>query len=203
MPDKQGSCPCCTKEHFNSSSAYGLYGRSIMEALRNIIPHRFEDLLLKEWIPWDWVDRCYSDLNKEHLTALFEAYRFLSGEMDLDSLSDQDIQDDSSGCLRCGWCCTYLKPGFVSSHQIRKWRMRGALVAEFYRPVGEGKSTRYGCWFSGQIRLRICPFMFRNRRDRNVFCSIHHMGSKFRPATCRRFQPNPPDCATFQLAFLL
>ncbi len=170
----------------------------IIEAVRKIIPDYLDDLLNKEWIPSDWIARCHPDLQEGPLTALFEAYLFLSRKLDLASLSNHDIPEDTASCLRCGWCCTCLRPGYVSDSTVSVWRKRGAVVEEFYRPVGRGWSRRHGCWFFGQVRLRICPLLLRNRRDGKVFCTIYHMGSKFRPPACSRYQPNPPSCATAQ-----
>ncbi len=174
-----------------------------MECVRKIIPDHLDFLLYKKWVPWDWIARRHPDLPEGPLTALFEAYLFLSRELDLDSLSNQDIQEDSGGCLRCGWCCACLRPGFVSASLVRRLRGRGAIVAEFYRPAGKGRNPRYGCWFFAGVHLRICPLLFRNRIDGKAFCSIHHLGKKFRPPTCGRFQPNPPGCATAQLSLMI
>jgi hypothetical protein len=147
-----------------------------------------------EWIPWNWVESRHSDLPEEKITALFEAYHYLSNTLPINFLASRAFPADSNGCARCGYCCTCLRPGLVSSETIRKWREQDGLAAEFYKPVGRWRNSRYNCWYHGDVRLRICPLLFRNVRDGRTFCSIHHLGDRFRPPACVRYRSCPPDC---------
>lgn len=165
------------------------------QELSAVLPVHLCDLVSAEWIPWEMVRRRHGDLPNDPLVALFDAYHLiLSRSHPVEALAAQRIPDDSSRCLRCGTCCTHMRPGAVSAATYRRWKERGTLAGEFYMAVGEGRNRRYTCWFFGGVRLRICPLLFRNLEDGRPFCSVHHLGRRHRPSACARFQPNPPTC---------
>ena len=170
------------------------------QELREALPAHLRDLLTVEWIPWELVKRRHGDLPNDPVLALFSAYKcVLSYSYPIASLAMQKIPRDSSGCLRCGTCCTHMRPGAVSASTYRRWKERRALVSEFYAPVGKGRNPRHTCWFFSGVRLRLCPLLFCNLVDGKPFCSIHHLGRGHRPRACARFQPNPPLCSTGQV----
>lgn len=140
----------------------------------------------------------HGDLPNTPLIALLEAYLRLDDLLDMESLSLMEIPPpDSGGCLRCGSCCTYLRPGAVSGRTWRRWERSGMPVAYFYSPFkGKDTPSSYTCWFNNGVRLRMCPFLLLNRMDGKPFCCIHHLGRHHRPRACSRFAPNPPICQT-------
>jgi len=165
------------------------------ESLTEVLPDHLCDLVSKEWIPWKWVENRHSDLPEKEITALFEAYNYLSRTFPIDSLASHVFPENPHGCARCGYCCTCLRPGLVSSKTIHKWREQDGLAAEFYRPVGRWQNSRYKCWYHRDVRLRICPLLFRNIRDGKTFCSIYHLGDDYRPPACVRHRACPLECS--------
>lgn len=170
------------------------------QTLSEVLPDHLTGLLTARWIPWALVRQRHGDLPNDPVVALFSAYHYLlTRSFPAEKLSRSLIPGDSSGCMRCGTCCTFMRPGAVSANTYRKWEDRGALVSKFYEPVSRGRNPRHNCWFYGGVRLRICPLLLQNIRDSNPFCSIHHLGPEHRPAACARFRPDPPLCSTGQV----
>jgi hypothetical protein len=169
------------------------------QKLSEFLPDHLTGLLAAEWIPWALVRQRHGDLPNDPVVALFSAYKnILSSSHPVQELAACEIPPDSSGCLRCGTCCTFMRPGSVSAATYRKWKKRGALVSDFYKSVEKGRNPRHTCWFFGGTRLRICPLLLQNSRDQKPFCSIHHLGRGYRPSACARFVPNPPLCSSGQ-----
>ena len=168
-----------------------------LEALRIELPENMHPILSWEFLPWNFIKNRHGDQPNTPLIALLEAYSDLNDLLDLESLASMTLPSDSGSCLRCGSCCTYMRPGAVTGRTFRRWVSSGIPVALFYRPVGKrGSSTTYICWYNRGQRLRMCPFLLINLQDARPFCSIHHMGREYRPSTCYRFPPNPPLCQT-------
>jgi hypothetical protein len=168
-----------------------------LESIRGEIPSHLHGILKWDFIPWSYVKSRHGDQPNTSLISLLDAYRILGDLLDLPSLASTTIPDDSSGCLRCGSCCSYMRPGAVSGRTYRRWEQNGMPVARFYGPVGKrNPRSSYTSWFNCGVRLRICPFMLINRVDWKPFCCIHHMGREYRPRACSRFAPNPPVCQT-------
>lgn len=166
-------------------------------SLRGELPEYLHDILAWDFLPWNFIKNRHGDRPNTALIALLEAYSRLDRLLDLDSLGSMALPSDSGGCLRCGSCCTYMRPGAVSGKTYRKWEQAGVPVALFYSPVGKKiPHSRYNCWYNNGERLRMCPFLLMNRLDSRPFCSIHHLGREFRPRACSRFPPNPPVCQT-------
>ena len=166
-------------------------------SLRGELPEHLHTILSWDFIPWTFVKNRHGDHPNTPLVALLDAYYRLNGILDLESIASAIIPSDSGGCLRCGSCCTYLRPGAVSGRTWRRWEKTEVPVALFYDPVGKKKPHfTYNCWFNNGVRLRMCPFLLMNRNDSKPFCSIHHLGREFRPRACSRFPPNPPTCQT-------
>jgi hypothetical protein len=168
-----------------------------LETLREELPDNLHPVLFWKFIPWNFIKNRHGDQPNTSLIALLEAYSELNNLLDLESLASMILPSDSGGCLRCGSCCTYMRPGAVSGRTFRKWISSGIPVALFYSPVGKREPfTTYNCWYNKGQRLRMCPFLLINLHDSRPFCSIHHMGREYRPGTCSRFPPNPPLCQT-------
>ena len=166
-------------------------------SLRGELPEHLHTILSWDFIPWNFVKNRHGDHPNTSLVALLEAYSRLADLLKLESIASATIPSDSGGCLRCGSCCTFMRPGAVSGRTWRRWDRTGVPVALFYSPVGKKKPhSTYNCWFNNSVRLRMCPFLLMNRNDSKPFCSIHHMGREFRPRACSRFPPNPPTCQT-------
>jgi hypothetical protein len=159
------------------------------------LPGHLHDILEWEFIPWMYVKNRHGDFPNDALVSLFESYRWLGERLDLANLAVHHLPDDSRGCLRCGSCCAYMRPGAVSAATYRRWEEEGALVARFYTPVGRRKrNPTYNCWYNNRVRLRLCPFLMNNLNDLKPFCVIYHMGRNARPRACSRFRPDPPSC---------
>lgn len=170
------------------------------QTLSEVLPDHLTGLLSADWIPWALVQQRHGDLPNDPVIALFSAYdHLMNRSFPVNDLAASVIPPDFSGCLRCGTCCTFMRPGAVSAATHRKWEKKGTLVSEFYGPVGKGRNPRHSCWFYGEIRLRICPLLLQNKKDGKPFCSVHHLGPGHRPPACARFQPNPPLCTTGQV----
>ena len=168
-----------------------------LSSLQEELPEHLHRILLWDFIPWNFVKNRHSDHPNSPLIALLEAYLRLHGILDLESLASMALPSDSGGCLRCGSCCVFMRPGGVSGRTYRRWKKTGVPVALFYSPVKKNKPySTYNCWFNNCERLRMCPFLLMNRIDSKPFCSIHHMGRDSRPGACSRFSPNPPICQT-------
>jgi hypothetical protein len=166
-----------------------------LDSLRAELPEDLHPILLWDFLPWNFIRARHGDHPLTPLKALLKAYAILNGVFDLGSLAMMKLPSDSSGCLRCGSCCAYLRPGAVSGRTYRKWEMESVPVAHFYSPVKNRiKDSTYTCWFNNGTRLRMCPFLLLNLVDGKPFCCIHHMGKRYRPRACSRFQPNPPVC---------
>lgn len=166
-----------------------------LAALKRILPHRLHEILDWDFIPLRHIEDRHRDLSAKHLTALFEAYHFISQNLDLEFLSSAEIPRDSWGCTRCGFCCTYMRPGPATDSTYRKWEEAGSPLIWFFSP--QGASTRnplYRCWYFNGVRLRMCPLMFTNRKDLRTFCSIYAMGDDLRPSACSRYIPRHETC---------
>ena len=165
------------------------------QALEELLPGHLHKILKWDFIPFDHVKDRHSDLAGPPLTALFEAYLCLGRNLDLKALTSQNIAEDSWGCMRCGFCCTSMRPGPVTAATYRDWEKAEAPVAWFYSSSERRKGNLvYKCWYHNGVRLRICPFMFINRNDSRTFCSIYHMGDDFRPPVCTDFHPRHVTC---------
>jgi hypothetical protein len=167
------------------------------DLLRTELPGDMHHILDREYLPWNLIKARHGDHPLAPLTALLDAYCAADRILDLGTLATINIPEDSSGCLRCGSCCAYLRPGAVSGRTYMDWRIRGRPVAMFYSPVENWPAgSSYNCWFHNGVRLRMCPFLMMNLNDGLPFCCIHHMGKRHRPGACSRFQPDPPACQT-------
>lgn len=168
-----------------------------LTSLREELPEHLHTILSWDFIPWNFVKNRHSDRPNNPLLALLEAYSSLDSLLDLESLASMALPSYPGGCLRCGSCCAFMRPGAVSVRTWRRWEKTGVPVALFYSPVGKKKPySTYNCWYNNGERLRMCPFLLMNRIDSMPFCSIHHLGREFRPRACSRFPPNPPTCQT-------
>ena len=168
-----------------------------LHSLQDEIPEHLHRILSWDFIPWNFVKNRHSDHPNTPLLALLEAYSHLDDLLDLESFASMVLPSDSGGCLRCGSCCAFMRPGAVSGKTYRRWKRTGVPVALFYSPFKKKKPfSTYNCWFNNCERLRMCPFLLVNRIDSKPFCSIHHMGRDSRPGACSRFSPNPPICQT-------
>jgi hypothetical protein len=148
-----------------------------------------------DFIPWNHVKDLHDDLPGPPLIALFGAYLFLDRNLGLKALASQSIPEESWGCMRCGFCCTSMRPGPVKAPTYRSWEEAEAPVAWFYRPSGRRKRNLvYRCWYHNGVCLRICPFLLANRNDSRMFCSIYHMGNDLRPPVCSGFHPRHATC---------
>ena len=166
-----------------------------LRALEELLPGHLHDILEWDFIPWNHLKNSHSDLPGSPLTALFEAYLSLDKYLNLNTMAPQNIPEESWGCLRCGFCCTSMRPGPVSSATYQRWETSDAPVAWFYVPVGlKRRKPTYKCWYNYGVRLRICPFMLINRNDSRAFCSIYHMGDDFRPPVCVNYIPRHETC---------
>ena len=166
-----------------------------LRSLEELLPGHLHEILEWEFIPWDHLKDRHSDLSGPHLTALFEAYLYLNRHLDLKTQASQTIPEKSWGCMRCGFCCTSMRPKAVRSSTYQRWEKADAPVAWFYSFSGKVKKGRdYRCWYHNGIRLRICPFMFINLNDSRSFCSIYPMGDNFRPPACSSCNPRHETC---------
>ena len=162
-------------------------------ALREELPEELKDMVSRDWIPWKWVQRRYSDIPKGIMAAHFYAYQVLENSLDIAELASV-VPRKSGGCLRCGSCCAVKRPGSVSKALHRRWLDNGALIPNFYAPTPDDPS--YNCWFYKGYRLRMCPLLIENLADGTYFCSVYHLGSSHRAPSCVTFQPDPPVCET-------
>ena len=168
-----------------------------LSSLRDELPERLHHLLEWDFLPWSYVRNRYSDHPIDPLVALFDAWVQIHAILDLETIASIKIPSESGGCLRCGSCCAYLRPGAVSERTYRRWLKAGVPAASFYAPAGKtGPAPSYNCWYYRSTRLRLCPFLLVNRVDSMPFCSIHHLGRDFRPPACSRYAPDPPMCQT-------
>ena len=167
------------------------------QTLEELLPGHLHKILDWDFVPWNHVKDHHNDLSNPSLTALLEAYLRLDEYLDLEDLASQTIPEESWGCKRCGFCCTSMQPGPVTAATYRNWEEAEAPVAWFYSARGKRKKNPvYRCWFYNDIRLRICPFMFTNRRDSRNFCSIYHMGDDYRPPVCSKYVPRHETCTS-------
>jgi len=173
---------------------------SFRSTLRGVLPAHLSGILDWDFIPFEHIENRHRDLSTAHLTALFEAYIRLDQVLDIESLASAQIPEDSWGCMRCGFCCTDMRPGPVKASTYHEWERVGSPLAFFYS--SRGTNTRkpvYRCWFSEGTRLRICPFMFTNRNDLRPFCSLYNMGDDLRPSACAKFIPRHKTCTQRQI----
>lgn len=165
------------------------------------LPGHLHGVLSWDFIPWDRVRERHTDMAVPHLTALFEAYLRMDRHLDLKTLASRKLSEGSWGCMRCGFCCSYMRPGPVPAAQFERWKSTGTPLAWFYSPRRRGRSnTLYRCWYSNGIRLRICPFMLINLEDSRPFCAIYHLGEDQRPSVCSRYVPRHETCTATQLS---
>jgi hypothetical protein len=166
-----------------------------LQALEELLPGHLYDILDWDFIPFNHVADRHGDLPGPPLIALFEAYLCLHKNLNLETLASQSVPEESWGCMRCGYCCTSMRPGSVKASTYRSWEEAGAPVAWFYSPSQwRNKNPVYKCWYHNGIRLRICPFMLINLWDLKPFCSIYHMGNDFRPSECSGYLPRHETC---------
>lgn len=169
------------------------------EKLCELLPGHLRDLVSVEWVPWTWVRQRHTDLPKEQITALFEAYRhLLSSSHPVEDLASRTIPGETRGCIRCGSCCACLLPGPVSRNVFRFWSKQGMLMGKFVAPGSRGFKRIYTCWYFEGVRLRMCPLLHRNLTDGKAFCSVYHLGSAHRHPACVRYRPGPPLCEITQ-----
>ena len=166
-----------------------------LKDLEDLLPGYLHEICSRDYIPLQFVKNRHDDFSIAHLTALFEAYRRLDQVLDLGTLATQAIGEDSWGCMRCGFCCTSMRPGPVEAFTYRNWIDANAPVAWFYSArKKENRNRVYRCWYHNGVRLRMCPFMFINLKDNRPFCSIYHMGDDLRPPVCSGFIPRHESC---------
>ena len=163
--------------------------------LEDTLPEPLRKIPRWEFLPWGGIKKRHTGPDDPALTALLQSYQRLAAGLDLPGLTFQPIPRDAWGCERCAHCCIYMRPGPVPASTFRRWMERDAPVAWFYRPVTIiGHSPRYHCWYQGEVRLKMCPFLLINLRDGRPFCSIYHMGDDLRPSTCSNFKPRHEKC---------
>lgn len=168
-----------------------------LKTLEELLPDRLHAILAWDFLPFRQIKERHGDLSRPHLAALFESYQHIGESLDLEVLATRIIPVESWGCMRCGFCCTSMRPGSVSASVYRGWVQSQAPVARFYRSSGLGTGNRdYSCWYHGGVRLRMCPFMFINGNDSRPFCALYHMGDSFRPSVCSRYVPRHGTCTT-------
>ena len=166
-----------------------------LKELENLLPGYLNEICSRDYIPFMHVKDRHEDLSVTHLTALFEAYQRLDQALDVETLATRTISEDSWGCMRCGFCCTFMRPGPVKASTYRSWMDADAPIAWFYSARREkSRNGVYRCWYHNGVRLRMCPFMFINLRDFRPFCSIYHMGDDLRPPVCSGFIPKHETC---------
>lgn len=168
--------------------------------LEKLLPPNLHHLLGLDYIPWDKVAARHADVSEPDLTAQFEAYGLVKARFDLEALASLKIPEGSWGCMRCGFCCSSMRPGPVPAETFRQWEEADAPVAWFYQPRRRsGPKILYRCWYHNGVRLRICPFMFINLRDSRPFCSIYSMGDDHRPPVCSKYVPRHETCTAEKL----
>lgn len=173
---------------------------SFTSALRGVLPAHLNGILDWDFIPFDHIEKRHGDLSAVHLTALFEAYLLLGQVLDLESLASVEIPEDSWGCMRCGFCCSNMRPGPVKASTYLEWKEAGSPLVLFYSSQGtKTKNPVYRCWFSKGTRLRICPFMLLNRIDLRAFCSVYGTGVDLRPSECSKYKPRHETCTGKQI----
>ena len=172
---------------------------SFFKSLKEILPENQHKILGWEFIPWSFIRARYKDLTSPSLISLLEAYLLLEDHLHLESIVSQRIPEDSWGCMRCGFCCTSMRPGPVKAATYLAWEKAGAPVALFYEARRNGKNRVYKCWYYNGVRLKICPFMFINLNDSKPFCSIYSMGDEYRPSVCSNYVPWHEDCTSKQI----
>jgi hypothetical protein len=170
---------------------------SFIQLLEEILPQSCNKVLTWEFVPWGFVRERHESLSDPALKALIDAYASIEHRLDLEEIASVIIQEDSWGCLRCGHCCTYMRPGPVTDPTYSRWQEADAPVAWFYQARKRTRKNRvYRCWFHEGIRLRMCPFLIINRNDSRPACSIYHMGDDFRPPVCCGFKPRHETCTS-------
>jgi hypothetical protein len=167
---------------------------SLREKARERLSARFRHLLSANWIPWSLVWRRHDEPHLEPMTALLSAYQHISQNPSILELSEQRIPVDSQGCLRCGACCSFMRPGQVSAVTFRKWQREGAVIENFFKAFGREEQPTYHCWFFEGVRLRMCPLLLQNVLDGRTFCAVHHHGPDQRHPACSGYRLNPPLC---------
>ena len=167
---------------------------SYLRSLEEILPEHLRQILEWEFIPWSFIKTRHTDLTSSSLTSLLGAYQLLQDHLDLESIAMQKIPEDSWGCMRCGFCCSSMRPGPVKATTYMDWENAGAPAALFYEARRKGKNRVYKCWYYGGVRLNICPFMLINLNDSKPFCSIYHMGDEYRPSVCAKYVPRHETC---------
>ena len=171
-----------------------------LQDLEELLPAHLHDLLKWEFIPWNHILDHHRDMSGPPLTALFDAYLSLNSHLGLKTLSSQNLPENTWGCMRCGFCCTSMRPGPVAAATYRYWEKAGVPVALFYKTRARRKTNPvYRCWYHNGVRLRICPFMFINLKDSRTFCSIYHMGDEYRPSMCSGYIPRHETCTSNKL----
>jgi len=166
-------------------------------AFEELLPAHLHDVLEWDFIPWEFIRNRYGDSRGPDLRALFEAYLRLASRLDLEAQVSQVIPAGSWGCMRCGFCCSFMQPRPVRASTYKVWEKAAAPVAWFYNSRGNvTKDNVYRCWYHDGVRLRICPFMLINRNDHRPFCTIYGMGENFRPPTCSKYIPRHPSCTS-------
>ena len=173
---------------------------ALKQALKDLLPECRHEVLAWDFLPWDYIRDRHPDMAAKPLVALFDAYSLINTTLNLEEIVQQELPQGSWGCMRCGFCCSSMRPGPVRSATYRKWENTGAPVAWFYRPRRkERKNSLYRCWYHNGVRLRICPFMLVNRSDSKPICAIYHMGDDLRPPVCSRYVPMHETCTAKQL----
>jgi hypothetical protein len=168
--------------------------------LESLLPESLHPVLKWHFIPWGKVRERHADLTGPPLVALFEAYHSIDDLLNLESLAWKIVPEESWGCMRCGFCCSYMRPGPVPARLFLEWEKAGVPVAWFYKPRKKGKpNSTYRCWYNNGTRLRICPFMIVNLTDGKPFCSIYHMGDDHRPPVCSKYVPRHETCTAEKL----
>ena len=91
---------------------------TFVHLLNEELPDHLKEVLAWDFIPWSYVKERHNDLSEPALTALFDAYVRIEQRLDLAEIASSVIPEDSWGCLRCGFCCVYMRPGPVKTPTI-------------------------------------------------------------------------------------
>ena len=174
---------------------------SFLQSLKEILPEDQHRILQWEFIPWSYIKSHHTDLTSSSLTTLLEAYLLLEDHLNLESIVSQRIPEDSWGCMRCGFCCSSMRPGPVKAATYQAWKDAGAPVALFYKARRKRKKRVYKCWYYRGVRMKMCPFMLINLNDSKPFCAIYHMGDEYRPSVCSNYVPRHEACTSKQMEF--
>ncbi|MCK5351022.1 hypothetical protein KAJ77_00505, partial [bacterium] len=71
----------------------------------------------------------------------------MSSQVDLRELVPGKTGSGTSGCIRCGTCCSSLEPGLTNQERYRDWIASGTLAGLFFREVARPNADE--SWYTG------------------------------------------------------